>query len=214
MSKSASAATAAGNAASQWQDLRYVGAVPGRYALASSPLRPDGQLPVYACRLCSITPLEAVVIGPVPGKPGTLVSAHFDEFGVFRAKIDRVLQSGFVLDLLMAEEDRRKLATKLFLMRKKSHQPVNDRMDDGRVLPRDPRSTLTFADGARSPCFIVNMSCVGVTVSAEFVPEVGDALAVGKLVGRVAGHHDVGFTVAFTQEQKRDTLDAMLAPLA
>ncbi|MEO5805702.1 PilZ domain-containing protein [Devosia sp.] len=206
------AAPAGGRPTSPSQELRFVGAVPGRYALAESALDRDGQLPVYACRLCSITTQEAVIIGPVSGRVGEIVSAHFDEFGVYRAKVARILQAGLVLEFILGEEERSKLATKLFLMRKKEHQPGHDRRDHGRFLPRDPRSSLTFADGTKVGCFIIDMSLSGVAISADVAPPVGSALAVGRIVGRVQRHLDVGFAVSFLQEQTREALDTLLAP--
>ncbi len=38
-----------------WHDVRFIGALAGRYALPERRRKPDDKLPVYACRLCSVS---------------------------------------------------------------------------------------------------------------------------------------------------------------
>lgn len=199
--------------ANSLSDVRFIGAVAGRYALSERRRgNSAGPAPVYACRLCSISTTMAVVVGPVVGKQGETVIAHFDELGLIRARVTRRLQSGFAMELLLNEAERDKLAAKIVWQKKRVHGQVADRREFKRIIPRDPRSTLILHDGTKLSCFIVDMSRSGVAVSAQYLPELGTALAVGRLVGRVVRHLDVGFAIQFIQLQELERLDALLVP--
>lgn len=193
-------------------DIRFIGAVAGRYALSEQRgIGGDGKIAVYACRLCSISTRLAVVLAPISGKPGEIVSAHFDEFGILRGRIARRMASGFVLDLMLTDLERNKLGAKIAWQKKHVHEHVPDKREHRRILPRDPRSQLTLADGSRMPCFVINVSQSGVAVSADLWPNLGTPMAVGKLVGRVVRYLDVGFALQFTKVHQHDELEALMA---
>lgn len=194
-----------------WHDVKFIGAIAGRYAL---PERRGGEsrAPVYACRLCSISTRAAVIVGPVVGKSEERVAAHFDEFGIIRGRISRRLPSGFVLQLQLSASERDKLGSKIVWQKKHVHEQVEDKREHRRILPRDPRTTITLADGSTLPCFVIDVSQSGLAVSADIWPDVGTPMAVGKLVGRVVRHLDVGFALQFLQIQELDRLEGLLAP--
>jgi hypothetical protein len=195
-------------------DVRYIGAVAGRYALSGHRFGGDGKIAVYACRLRSISTRLAVVTGPVCGKSGDMVIAHFDQFGIVRGKIARKLSSGFVLDLQMNDIERHKLGAKISWHKKHALGVLPERREHKRIVPRDPRSVITLADGAQMPCFVIDISQSGVAVSADIWPSLGTPMAVGKLVGRVVRYLDVGFALQFIQVQDFDKLEALMAPPA
>jgi hypothetical protein len=195
-----------------WHYVRFIGAAAGRYALPDRRPDDEGKVAVYACRLCSISTRMAVVVGPVVGKEGEAVTAHFDDFGILRGKICRRLPSGFVMELTLTDAERNKLGGKIIWQKKKVHEQVPDKREHKRILPRDPRTVLTLADGTQLPCFVIDVSQSGVAVSAEVWPGLGTPMAVGKLVGRVVRYLDVGFALQFLQPQERDELEVLLAP--
>jgi hypothetical protein len=195
-----------------WHDVRFIGAAAGRYALPDR--RPDdtGKVAVYACRLCSISTRIAVIVGPVIGQEGEIVTAHFDDFGILRGKICRKLQSGFAMRLTMGDAERDKLGGKIIWQKKKVHDQVPDKREHKRVLPRDPRTILTLADGQQMPCFVIDVSQSGIAVSADIWPGLGTPMAIGKLVGRVVRYLDVGFALQFIQPQEMSQLEILMAP--
>jgi hypothetical protein len=197
-----------------WHDVRFIGAVAGRYALAERRGAVDGKVPVYACRLCSISTRQAVVVGPVIGRDGEVITAHFDEFGMLRGKIARKLPSGFVLDLMLKDAERNKLGAKIAWQKKRVHEQLPDKREHKRFPPRDPRTVLTLADGTQMPCFVIDVSQSGIAVSADIWPELGTPMAVGKLVGRVIRYLDVGFALRFVEIQELDQLEGLMAPPA
>lgn len=194
-------------------DVRFIGAVAGRYALPDRQrMGGDGKVAVYACRLCSISTRIAVVVAPVRGKEGEVVNAHFDEFGMLKGRILRRLQVGFVLELLLSDNHRNNLGGKIVWQKKRVHEQLPDKREHKRILPRTPRTVLTLADGTQMPCFVIDISRSGIAVSADIWPELGTPMAVGKLVGRVVRYLDVGFALQFVQLQDLDQLEPMMAP--
>jgi hypothetical protein len=198
----------------EWHDVRFIGAVAGRYALPERKDGPDGKVAVYACRLCSISTRLAVVVGPMVGAEGEIVTAHFDEFGMLRGRIARRLPSGFVLDLMLSPAERNKLGAKIIWRKKHVHEQIPDKREHKRILPRDPRTLITLADGSTIPCFVIDISQSGIAVSAQIWPDLGTPMAIGKLVGRVVRGLDVGFALQFLQVQPFDQLEIMMAPPA
>lgn len=195
-----------------WHDVRFIGAVAGRYALSDRRVGEDGKVAVYACRLCSISTRLAVVVGPVTGREDEIVTAHFDEFGILRGRISRKLPSGFVMDLILTDAERNKLGAKIIWQKKRVHEQLPDRREHKRILPRDPRTVLTLGDGSQIPCFVIDISQSGIAVSADSWPALGTPMAVGKLVGRVVRYLDVGFALQFIQLQDLHQLEILMAP--
>lgn len=193
-------------------DVRFIGALAGRYALPERRRSPEEKVPVYACRMCSISTRMLVAVGPVVGKEGEAVSTHFNEFGILRGHITRRLASGFVSDLKMTDSERERLAAKIDWHKKHIHAQVPDKREHRRVLPRDPRSMIFLADGQQVPCFIIDMSRSGAAVSAHYWPELGTPMALGRVVGRVVRHLEVGFALQFIQLQELEELETLIKP--
>jgi hypothetical protein len=89
---------------------------------------------------------------------------------------------------------------------------VPDKREHRRILPRDPRSTIFLADGQQVPCFIIDVSRSGAAVSAHYWPDLGTPMALGRVVGRVVRHLDVGFALQFIQPQEFEELETLIKP--
>jgi hypothetical protein len=194
-----------------WHDVRFIGAIAGRYAL-SGRKRQGAGADVFACRLCSISTRMAVVVAPVIGKVGESVAAHFEEFGILHGKIKRQLTSGFAMDIAVDEAERDKLAAKIAWQKKYALNQLPDRREHKRTIPRDPRTVLTMGGGEQVSCFIIDLSQTGVAISADIQPELGTPLAVGRVVGRVVRYLDVGFAVHFLERQDTEVVETRLGP--
>lgn len=191
-------------------NVRYVGAITGSYALSERRDEETDAIPVFACRLCSISPEEAVLIAPVLAKENEIVAAHFKDFGILRSRVSRELATGFVLDLDLDDEGRKKLAAKIRWKKQNAKSSIPDKREFPRILPRMPRSVLTMADGSRLPCFVIDISQSGAAVSAATLPAKGTPLALGSMIGRVVRRLDVGFAIEFTEIHPMDDLERRL----
>jgi hypothetical protein len=107
---------------------------------------------------------------------------------------------------------REKLANQLAWLEKKQKNPaIRDARKQARIIPVNPHSSLTFADGNIRSCFVIDMSVSGAAVSADVQPEIGTPLAVGACVGRVVRLLSDGFAVKFVEQQGRNDLERRIA---
>ena len=191
-------------------NVRFVGALNGCYALSERRDEEGEPLPVYACRLSSISSDQAVLIAPVLAQEGEIVVIHFKDFGILRCKVARELSTGFVLDIELDDDGRKKLAAKIRWKKQNATSYTPDKREFQRIMPRHPRSVLTMGDGSRMPCFVIDISQSGAAVSAATLPPKGTPLAVGSLLGRVVRRLDIGLAIEFTQIDLFEDLETRL----
>jgi hypothetical protein len=185
--------------------------VGGRYSLANY-YDPRGNRREFACRTTRVSPFRMLVSVPVIGKVGERVVSYFSDFGKLDGWIADTVTGGFLIDLEADRALREKLANKLAWLEKKLQDPtVVDGRANGRIIPKNPHSTLIFADGTYRDCFIIDMSASGAAVSADVRPELGMPLAVGSCVGRVVRQFREGFAVKFVELQNTDHLERIVA---
>ncbi len=191
-------------------------AVGGQYTLANW-FDSKGKPRTFACRTSRISPFRMMVAGPVVGKVGDRISSYFGDFGKLDGHISDTAAGSFLLELAMNTSMREKFASKLTWLDNRQKDPaIRDARKHARIIPANPHSTLTFADGSTRGCFIIDMSSSGVAVSADVQPQLGMPLAVGACVGRVVRLLPAGFAVNFVEQPDRNDLERLVvrpAPL-
>ncbi len=193
---------------SRMADIRFIGPVTGRYTLKSRKRR-EG-FAAFAARLQSISPLLLVVNAAARGEIGEVVTAYFEPFGTLRGPIVRLIDGGFCVELEGDLSWRRQLAARIEWHKKRVFSGVSDKRAHPRFPPREPRSAVVLHDGTVVPCMVLDLSQSGCVVLAEVVPQIGEPLAVGRIVSRVVRHIDGGFAVRFLELQPRESVEAML----
>ena len=149
------------------------------------------------------------------GNVGDRLTSYFRDFGKFDGRISDTMVGGFLLELKMTGSVRQKFASKLTWLEKKQKNPsIRDVRKDARIIPENPHSTLTLADGSIRPCFVIDMSISGAAVSAQVQPPIGMPLAVGACIGRVVRHLPDGFAVKFVETQNRHDLNRLIVRAA
>jgi hypothetical protein len=171
----------------------------------------QGKLRTFACRTTRVSPFRMIVEVPVVGKIGDRLTSYFREFGKFEGSISDTMEHSFLLELEMTRARREKLSDMLTWLEKKQKDPtIKDARRQARIVPPDPHSTLTLADGSTHECFIVDISSFGVAVSAAVQPPIGMPLAVGTCLGRVVRLLPNGFAVQFIGQQNFRDLDRLI----
>ena len=186
-------------------------AVDGHYTL-SNWYDPEGKPRTFECRTKRISPFRMMVDVPVTGKVGDHLTSYFRDFGKLDGHISDTRPGCFLLELDMTYAVREKLANKLGWLEEKLRDPaIPDLRKDPRVIPAQPHSILTLADGTVLECLVIDMSVSGAAVSAPLQPEIGTPLAIGACVGRVVRLFPDGFAVRFVELQRRHDLDRLIA---
>lgn len=189
--------------------VRTTASVGGRYSLANKRnLRAERR--EFACRTISVSTEAIALLGPVKGAIGERVIAHFDELGKIEGHVARLIPDGFVMTVIMALDKRDRLAAKIDWLDKHRNYKLPDDRKFKRVIPRNPLSTMMLADGSMMGCFVIDMSISGVAVSADFTPQLGDVMAVGKIIGRVVRQFPEGFALRFIELQSPELLESWL----
>ena len=191
------------------KDTRFIGDVMGSYVLASRA-QGQGAVQVFACRARSISSYEAVINAPVAGAAGEAFTVTFQNLGIVRGRISRVVDGGFVAAFDCTDTERSLLGSRIDWLKRKTLKSVSDRRAHKRVLPRETRSKLVLGDGTKYDCFIIDMSQSGVAVSADVLPPLGSLAGVGAVPGRVVRYVEAGFAVQFAELQPLDHLEALL----
>lgn len=191
-------------------DVRLIGGnINGRYTLAGGGRGTSS----FACRAQSISPRAIALAAPVSGSIDEAINVHFADFGILHGRVSRILDFGLVMDVIATADERVKIAAKIRWLRKRAAQEAPELRQYKRLLPRNPRTTLTLSDGSTLPCFIIDQSPSGAAVSADIVPALDQEVVVGRVHGTVIRRLDVGFAIQFTSAQDSTMLDRVLAPI-
>ena len=142
------------------RDVRIVLSLPARYTLTNRR-DPDGQRREYAGRVINMSCRSMALAGPAIGDKGERVIAHIDEFGKLEGPIIRLLDGAFVMEIVAPQSERDKLAGKIAWYEKRKNHDIEDNRGHDRIIPRDPHSTLVFADGTTMDCLVINLSVAG-----------------------------------------------------
>ena len=184
--------------------------VGGRYSLLNW-FDPKGNRREFACRTSRISPFRMMVSVPVVGKVGERVITYFHDFGELEGQISDVSTDSFLIELEVDKARREKIADKLkWLEKSQQDASVQDVRANKRIIPRNPHSTVIFADGTQRSCFVIDVSTSGVAVSTDVCPDIGTPLAVGLAVGRVVRHFREGFAVKFAAELDSGSLERLV----
>jgi len=192
------------------EDVRYIGMLSARYALASRRGAGPRKVQVFACRIQSISPKTIVMEAPVLGAEDERVTVHIPDIGLLNGRISRFVENGFAVDIDATPAEREVLGGRIAWIKRKTQTAVVDKRAHRRWLPRMPKARLILSNGQGLNAFLIDVSRSGVAVSADIFPEIGMPLAVGRVLGRVVRHLEVGFAVQFLELQDADTLEASL----
>jgi PilZ domain-containing protein len=192
------------------QDVRVIVNIPGRFSLAN---RRDarGERRVFDCRVVNLSVRGIGVVCSTTAPAGERVMLRLDHFGEIQGIVGRVLEGGFMMNIVMSGDDREKLALKIEWFENLKNHDVGERRADARFAPTNPHSQLMWSDGKSETCHILDLSTSGAAILSDTTPAMGAVLAVGKVVGRVARRFRGGFAVQFKEAQSRAKIEEKVA---
>jgi hypothetical protein len=162
----------------------------------------------YPCQAVNMSPGGIALIAPVVGNPGERVVAYLDHIGRVEGQIVRHLQNGFAMTIAATVRKREKLAAQLtWLANRHALNLPEDRRHE-RILPKNPRTTLTLSNGTVHPCRVIDMSLSGAGVATEARLEIGSVVMLGRMQSRVVRHFEGGIALEFRHQQLPSVLEA------
>jgi hypothetical protein len=171
----------------------------GRYMLADRR--------EFPCQVVDMSPGGMALIAPVNGKAGERVIAYIDHIGRLEGSIVRQFANGFAMTIAATPRKRDKLASQLTWLANRHVLGLPEDRRHGRVVPRDPVTTLVLQDGSTGECRLIDMSLSGAGVASDKRPPIGSLVTLGKTQGRVVRHLEQGFAVEFTRLQHPEFLE-------
>jgi len=156
------------------------------------------------CRAVNISPSAIAVASILKVSVGERATLRLEQFGDFRGAVSRRLSGGFVLKIEQTAAESEALALRINGFDKIKNHDAPERRRARRVIPRNRHSQLIWPDGRIEACLILDISVSGAAVSAQTLPEIGTALALGRLAGRVVRLFKGGFGIQFTEDVQRD----------
>src|ERR1044072_5278590 len=138
---------------------------------------PDGR--EYPCQIINMSPGGLALLAPGIGNVGDRVIAYLDHIGRVEGKITRIIDNGLAATVGATARRRDKLAAQLtWLANRDILNLPEDRRHD-RIVPRNPISILTLADGSKMSCRIIDLSASGAALAAEIRPPLNSLVSLG-----------------------------------
>lgn len=191
------------------EEPRFDGGLDGSFSLSGG--RADGGVRVFACRVTSLSANGMVVTAPVQAQEGENVLVDLPGFGLLRSQVTQVRPDGFVASVLIGHDQRGRLSTWIQWLRRRAGRMDGDKRGFMRIRPRDPRTTVTLADGSVLPGLLMDLSRSGAAISVDLEPVVGMELVVGQVPARVVRQLEVGFAVEFARVLEAAEADTMVS---
>lgn len=161
----------------------------------------------YPCQVVDMSPGGAALITPVAGEVGERVIAYIDHIGRIEGKIRRPFQGGFAIDILATPRKRDKLAAQLTWLANRHVLNLPEDRRHERLVPSDPITQLTLADGRVYKCRIIDVSLSGAALAIEVKPAIGQAVSLGRMKARVVRHLEQGIAVEFAAPQTAESIE-------
>jgi hypothetical protein len=188
------------------KDERTIVGAYGQYELASWR-DANGKPREFQCRVVQMSSQAISISAPVTGTIGEWAIIRLGHLGTFEGPIIRTMDRGLVVRVVATADERKKIDSKIAWINDKT---AADGRDHGRLVPRDPRSSLLLADGRLIECEVLDYSVSGAGVSAEITPEIGEMIKVGDVIGKVVRHFPGGFAVQFTVLQDGKAVEELV----
>ena len=162
----------------------------------------------FPCQVVNMSPGGLAMYAPGIGTVGERVIAYLDHIGRVEGRITRLIDNGFAMTVSATPRKRDKLAAQLtWLANRQILNLPEDRRHD-RIVPRNPNTVLTLADGTKFPCRILDLSLSGAATTAPATrPEVGASVVVGRVHARVVRHLEEGIALEFVHAQPPETVE-------
>src|SRR5205085_1886433 len=149
----------------------------GRYMLADRR--------EFPCQVINMSPGGMALIAPISGNVGERVIAYVDHLGRLEGTIARLFNNGFAMTIAATARKRDKLAAQLTWLANRSILNLPEDRRHGRIVPRNPSARLTLPNGTTVAVRIIDISLSGAGIATLQRPDVGSAVTLGKIPGRV-----------------------------
>lgn len=156
----------------------------------------------YPCQIISMSPGDADIIAPVPGREGERVIGYVDHIGRIEGSITGYIDGGFEMDISASPRKRDKMANQLTWLANKDELNLPEDRRHERVVPDERHANIVLQDGRKYTCRIIDFSLSGVAIEMHVRPAIGTPCTIGRMRARVVRHFHNGVALEFTTMQQ------------
>ncbi|WP_332715934.1 PilZ domain-containing protein [Pelagibacterium mangrovi] len=160
----------------------------------------------FPCQIIEMSPGDALVIAPVPGRVGEKIIIYLDHLGRVEGTILELTDGGFRMDLVASPRKREKVAAQLTWLTNKDLLNLPEDRRHERMVPDIRHSSILLEDGRRYNCKITDISLSGAAVEIDVRPALGTPITLGRMRARVVRHFSDGIAVEFASVQEMLTV--------
>lgn len=161
----------------------------------------------FPCQIIDVSAGGIAIQADITGEIGEHIIIYTVNVGRIEGEIARIFEGGFALRLSASVYKREKIVNQLTWLINKDKLSALDNRLHNRFVPNKLKAMLTVADGTTHECQIVDMSLGGAAVIVEPMPEVGEAIILGLIQGRVIRHTDIAINIQFLEIQDPTSLE-------
>src|SRR5688572_6718988 len=139
----------------------------------------------FPCQVVDMSPGGMALVAPVGAKPGERVIAYIDHVGRLEGSVIRAFPNGFAMTIVATPRKRDKLAAQLTWLANRHILGLPEDRRHGRLVPKNPQTTLILPSGVTVACRIIDVSLSGAAVATEARPPVGSLVTLGRTQARI-----------------------------
>ena len=164
----------------------------------------------HICQILDMSPATATIHSEAHARETERIVAYIDHVGRVEGHVVRVFDGGFAVDLNTSSRKREKLAAQLVWLANKHELDLPEDRRHERVVPKNPASIMTLADGRQYRCRILDLSLSGAAIALSVRPAIGALVNLGGMRGQVVRHFEDGIAIEFAFVQHRESLSNYL----
>lgn len=161
----------------------------------------------YPCQTTDMSPGSCALITPIVGRLTERVVAYVDHIGRIEGQVARVYDGGFAMTLTATLRKKDKLAAKLTWLANRYNLNLAEDRRHERIVPANPFSRVSLADGREYPCRIIDLSLSGAAISLEYKPPIGAPIRLGAVRANVIRHFEEGVAIEFAVLQTPESIE-------
>jgi hypothetical protein len=154
-----------------------------------------------------MSPGSCAMITTIVGRIEERVVAYVDHIGRIEGQVARVYDGGFAMTLTATLRKKDKLAAKLTWLANRYNLNLAEDRRHERIIPANPFSRVSLADGREYPCRIIDLSLSGAAVSLEYKPPIGAPIRLGAVRANVIRHFEDGIAIEFAVLQTAESIE-------
>lgn len=154
------------------------------------------------CRVIDLSQAGVAVRCGLPPRKGSQVVLYIGGFGRFDAEVAQIHRGVVGMRIKASAKKQDDLGAKLIAYVRNGELPESRAREHDR-LPVVPTLIVTRENGEVLDCEILDISLQGISLKTQATLTINELLRLGKNLGRVVRHHDLGVGVEFVNASAR-----------